>query len=208
MKTLAWKGIIPLLVFVLLMGLTGTALAWQYSQSYTPNTLWGQPNGKAWSPYTGTLNGDVYGPPNPQRWTQPRGSGVAWNVEALNYIRNNGQKVAITFHSFERGPNGENRCSSFDAVADAGTNLPAPKTVLVNWRPPCWNSRYTEIRVRSEDANQIGPFSGYWAGAWFKEVNTTNQQQKISVDTYYGGNENWHQTYCILPGGFTAVVCP
>lgn len=196
------KWLILCLAFALFMGMAGTVLAWQFSQSYTSSTLWGQPQGKPWSPYQGTLAADV-GNVSGKRQTNPYGHNVAWNNNALNYIRTNGRNVAITFHSYRKSDNG---CSTFELTGNAATNLPAPQYLMYRFRPlTCL--RYTEGRIYSTNANLINAYSNYWGQVVYQDDNTTTVTQKISVDTYYGGAENWHQTYCIRPGEFLARVC-
>lgn len=204
MKMSTWKkGLVPFLAFVLFMVMAGTALAWQYSQLYTDSTLWGRPQGKPWSPYHGTFQADVWNDGGNRR-TNPMAYNVFWNPDALDYIRTHGQDVAITFHSFKKSDNG---CSSFEILGDvAGTNLPAPQCLL--YVRQCWyNGRRTEGRIYSRDASRIGPYSGYWGQVFYKDNNSTGATQKMTVDTYYGSQENWHQTYCIRPGEFMARVC-
>ena len=203
MSKTGWKGLTVLIAFILLMGMAGTALAWQYSQNYTPSTLYGGSSGKPWSPSGGVLQADV-GNVNGNRRTNPVGNNVYWGTTALNYIRNNGQWVSITFHSFDIN----NGCSSFAVLDMTGTNLPAPQ-VNKYWRPPCWPFifRYTEVRIQSTNANLMSPYTYYWGQGFYEDNNTTSVRQKITVDTYYGSQENWHQTYCINVGAYTASVC-
>ncbi len=49
----AWKGLSIATAFIFAMSVAGTALAWQYTAFYTYSTLYGQPNGKPWSPLNG-----------------------------------------------------------------------------------------------------------------------------------------------------------
>lgn len=203
MSRTGWKTLVAFLAFVLFMGMAGTALAWEYSQSYTSSTLYGGPQGKPWSPSGGILQADVHNVSGNRR-TNPVGNLVYWGTAALNYIRNNGQWVSITFHSF----NINNGCSSFAVLDMAGTNLPAPQ-VNKYWRAPCapLTFRYTEVRIASTNANLMQPWTSYWGQGFYQDNNTTTTRQKITVDTYYGGQENWHQTYCINVGSFVASVC-
>jgi hypothetical protein len=189
----------------LFMALAGTVFAsWEFVSSYASNTLYGGIYGQPWSPYDGVLYGHAYNVSG-GRETVPLGNYVRWNYDALNYIRNNGKKVAITFHSFRNGGG----CSSFEVMDYAGTNLPAPQ-INKYWRPPCWPGtfRYTEVRIRSNDANQISAGTVYWGQGFYRDDNTTGHRQEITVDTYYGGQENYHQKYCINAGVAWASSCP
>lgn len=189
MKKIARRSLVGSVIFVLVMGMAGTALAWQYDQFYTYNTLYGQPYGKPWSPDSGHLYADV-GNVSGNRRTNPLASSVWWNPTALTYIRSNGQWVSITFHSFDIN----NGCSSFEVLDMAGTNLPAPQ-VNKYWRSPCWplTFRYTEVRIQSTNASLMSAYYSYWGQAFYQDNNTTSLRQKITVDTYYGGQENWHR---------------
>lgn len=197
-----WKGLSIALAFVLAMSAAGTALAWQYTAFYTSNTLYGQPNGKPWSPLNGQLYADVYNSGG-NRQTNPIGSSVYWNSTALNYIRGNGQNVSITFHSYQYSNNG---CSSFGTTGNSATNLPAPQ--YLQYYRQCSPFRLTEGRVTSTNANAMVAYYSYWGQAIYQDNNTTSERQKLTVDTYYGGQENWHQTYCVDAFQFTARICP
>lgn len=196
------RGLILCLAFALFMGMAGTALAWQYDQWYTQSTLWGR-GGQPWAPYDGKLKADVW-QDSSWRWTNPVGYFVYWNPDALDYIRTHGKDVAITFHSFVKNSNWA--CSSFEVLNYAGTNLPAPQ--YLTYFRQCYPFRRTEGRIYSRDAASIVPYATYWGQAFFKDLfDYTPITQKITVDTYYGSQENWHQTYCIRPGEFLARVC-
>lgn len=196
------KGLILCLAFVLFMGMAGTVLAWQYDQWYVQSTLWGR-GGQPWAPYDGKLKADVWKDSAFRRKTNPVGDFVYWNPDALSYIRTHGQDVAITFHSFQKNNNG---CSSFRVLDYAGTNLPAPQ--YLTYFRQCFPFQRTEGRIYSRDATGIAPYATYWGQAFFDDnINGNGTTQKITVDTYYGSQENWHQTYCIRPGEFLARVC-
>ncbi|MCI0565302.1 MAG: hypothetical protein MN733_43105 [Nitrososphaera sp.] len=200
MKRVAWKSLAVPLAFILAMGVVGQALAWQYNQAYIASSLYGGANGKPWSPYNGYLRGDVFQLSN--RVAVAQGDTVRWNSTALSYITSHGQYVYITFHSF----NINNGCSSFraDSVGWA-SNLPSPfQLVLI--RLPC-TTRYTEMRIGSNSQVSIAAYTSYWGKGQYTEETSTSLDQKISVDTYYGGNENYHQVYCIRVGQVVAVVC-
>lgn len=204
MKRTASKGLLLALAFVLFMSMAGTALAWQYTAFYTYNTLYGRPNGKPWSPDSGQLYADV-GNSGGNRQTNPIGSSVWWNPTALSWIRSNddnGDKVSITFHSYQYSNNG---CSSFKTTGNAATNLPAPQ-YLQYWRQ-CFLG-YTEGRVTATNSDALVAYYSYWGQAIYQDNNTTGERQKLTVDTYFGGQENWHQTYCVDAYQFTARVCP
>ena len=131
------------------------------------------------------------------------GYDVWWNPTAVSYIQNNGQLVSITFHSFDIN----NGCSSFATTGNGGTNLPAPR--LEQYRRQCLPfGNYTEARLVATNSSALAAYTYYWGQAIYQDDNTTGVRQKVTVDTYYGGNANWHQTYCIDPGAYTARVCP
>jgi hypothetical protein len=203
---MTWKGLAAFLAFVVLMGMAGTALAFQFSQSYQPDTLYGQPNGKPWSPSSGILEANLYYI-NYQDITDPHGNSVTWGSDALNYIKTNGQKVYITFHSFRASDNG---CSAFEPQSYGwATNLPNPG--VERHKRQCWPSRFTEIKIFSNSQNSMQAGTSYYGKAQYNEYAGTNYTQMITVDTYYGGNENWHQKYCFQPNlGYAAffVNCP
>jgi len=199
MRRIAWRGLAAFLAFVVLMGMAGIVFAWQYSQPYVWSTLYNMPNGQPWSPYQGTLSGDV-APSGSLRQTNPIGSNVAWYPVALDYIRTHGQNVAITFHSFDIN----NGCSSFKIGSSAGTNLPAPQYLYYN-RQCAFQP--TEGRIYSTNAWLISPNTPYWGQALYTEMFGTSTTQKITVDTYYGSSPNWHQTYCIAPYVTVASIC-
>jgi len=204
MRKIAWRSLVGLLIFVLAMGMAGTALAWQFSQGYANETLYGGALGKPWSPDAGTLQGDVYSLSS--RVAVAQGYNVRWNPTALSYINSNGQLVSITFHSFGNYPN--NSCSTFraDGVGWA-SNLPNPGINRYSQRPPgCF--RLTEIRIFSNSQSSIAAYTNYWGKAQFTEETTASNMQYITVDTYYGRDENYHQKYCMAVGSYTATPCP
>lgn len=205
MRKIAWKSSVVFFTFVVLMSVAGTALAWQYSRQYTTSTLFGGSQGQAWSPNIGYLDADV-GNVNGKRQTNPLGGYVSWGQTALNYIRANqawpDNYVAITFHSFDIN----NGCSSFRILDMTGTSLPAP-SVLIYVRQCFLIQRPTEVRIRSTNANLISAGTHYWGQAFYEDDNTTTVRQKITVDTYFGSNPNWHQTYCINVGAYLASIC-
>jgi hypothetical protein len=200
-KPIAWKGLAVSLAFIFAMGIVGQALAWQYNNAYIGNSLYGQANGKAWSPYQGTYRGDGFQLSN--RVAVAQGEFVKWNSTALSYITGNGENVAITFHSFAL----DNSCSSFEANSVGwGSNLPNAYMTVEGGRPPCW-IRPTEIRVKSGNQGAIVANTAYWGKGQFTEVTSTTKDQKFSVDTYYGGSDNYHQVFCIRLGQTVAVNC-
>lgn len=202
MRKIAWKSSVVFFTFVVLMSMAGTALAWQYSRQYTTSTLFGGSQGQAWSPNIGYLDADV-GNVNGKRQTNPLGDYVSWGQTALNYIRSNGQWVSITFHSYDIN----NGCSSFVVLNMVGTSLPAP--TYTRYVRQCFfvDGKPTEVRIQSTNANLISAGTHYWGQAFYEDGNTTTVRQKITVDTYYGSNQNWHQTYCVNVGAYLAVVC-
>jgi hypothetical protein len=166
------------------MGMVGTALAFQFSQSYQPDTLYGQANGKSWSPSSGILEANLYYI-NFADYTDPHGNSVTWGSQALNWIKTNGNKVSIVFHSFKAADNG---CSAFAAQSVGwASNLPNPgRSTHVR---QCFfiTNKPTEIRIFSNSQNSMQAGTSYYGKAQFYEYAGTTYTQMITVDTYRRG---------------------
>jgi hypothetical protein len=207
-----------LLTIVLTLFTAGQAFAWQYDRQYASG-LWGSATGKSWSPVNWR---DAAGVGYPrlqanflidnanQRATQPYAKNVRWTQQAVDWMRQNSGTISITFHSSldgNTGPTGTGTCSNWwQAVAWGATNLPGGRSQVV--KRNCSFTWANEVRILG-DKMQIPAGADYWAQAWFQEVDPNNNPKgQFNVDTYWDGNENYHQKYCIATNGNAAVDCP
>jgi hypothetical protein len=174
------------LMFALLGGLTEQAFAWQSSQNYQGDTLFGQPNGKAWSPIRGVLSGKVYWE-NQQRRTMAQASGHAWSQAAIDWMRQNSGTPSITFHIFDYVAD---NCTNWTAIGWAGSDLPgATYTQPLRW------CGYNETRVQA-DKTRLVANKDYIAQVIYYDK-SPRTRAKVVVDTYWNGDGNYHQHYCI-----------
>jgi hypothetical protein len=170
--------------------LVGQALAFDVSQGYQRDTLFGQPNGKAWSPTRGILSGSVYWE-NGQRRTLADASGHAWNDQAIQWMRNTSGTPSITFHIFDVVAD---NCTNWTSVSWAFSDMPG-STYL---QPLRWCG-YNEIRVQA-DKTRLVVNKDYRAQAIFYDK-SPRTRAKVNVDTYWNGDGNYHQQYCIHNNG-------
>ncbi len=198
-----WKTAIFILLVTASMATVSHVLAAEFDQPYTPTTLWGA-GGAWWAPYDGDFSSNTYGSPGSRR-TYPYGKNVRWNPTAISNIASDfwGRDVAITFHSFRKDNNG---CSSFEVKHGFFiTNLPAPVYRYYVRQCSGWNSHETEVRIAATAT--LTANHAYYGKAKYEEYTTTAYHQKFTVDTYLGGSENWHQTYCVNSGSSNSSGC-
>jgi hypothetical protein len=200
-----FRKVLPTLVFILLMAMAGRAAAQNpvISGSYTSNTLHGEAFGKSWSPKQGLFRVQIDND-NGNRIAIVSGRYVAWNQQAISWLETHySNNVSITTHSFRM----DNGCSSFQAYGGF-TTLPSPQvTTLVR---QCWYlypQRPTEIRMATTNPWALTANTNYHGDSYYGESSSTNDDQKFTVDTYWGGFENWHKTYCVFIGNFFPSAC-
>jgi hypothetical protein len=183
------------LMLAVLLGLwCGQASAfhapWQSRQNYQADTLWGQANGRAWSPTAGILSGEVYWNANMDggnRITFAEASYHRWNQQAIDWMKANSGTPSITFHIFDW--DGDN-CTNWTSVAWAGTNLPG-----ATFSQPLRWCGYNETRVNA-DKTKLVAGTGYVAQVKYRDKAPRNRA-KVVVDTYWNGDGNYHQHYCV-----------
>jgi hypothetical protein len=178
------------LVTLFLGAFTGQALAaWQARQLYQGDTLHGQPSGKDWSPSHGQLSGQVLRE-NGERRTIAEANYHRWNQKAIDWMKAQWWGTpSITFHVFDH--TGDS-CTQWKSMDWSWTNLPGAS----RYRPlrRCGDN---EIRVQA-DRHQLVANTDYVAQVRFFDTSANmNARAKIVVDTYWDGNENYHQHYCI-----------
>lgn len=172
--------------------ITGQALAWQNSQLYQADTLYNQTNGKAWSPTAGQLSGKVVREGG-QRRTYAEANYQKWNQTAINWMNGSffGGTPSITFHIFASPGDS---CSNWTSIDWSWTNLPGASRYR-----PLRGCGYNEVRVQA-DRTKLVANTNYVAQVVFYDTSAaTNSPAKVVVDTYWNGDGNYHQHYCI-PG--------
>jgi hypothetical protein len=178
---------------------------WETRQDYELDTLYGQANGKSWSPVDGVLSGEVYYNANDlkccygfptetldgTRRAIAEASYVKWAQSAINWMNSNSGVPSIAFHVFDYSG------CPFNWHSDHwyATSLPGASGWLY-WR--CGDS--TEGRVEA-DKTQLVAGTEYFAWWWFIDP-SGNSRAKFTVDTYWNGDENYHQHFCaVIPPG-------
>jgi hypothetical protein len=180
----------------------GRAWAWEYDQGY------GGLGAKSWSPSGGRLAADVGRDSVGARATQPYAYNIWWSAATVTWIKANAGTVSVTFHSSYAGytgPSGgcDNKWASEEWLA---SNLPGVNGHTY-WRS-CFFGTKSEIRIWP-DKNLLVGGRLYWAQSYYKDYSGAAETRgQFNVDTYWDGSENFHQKYCTLDHGFTAIVCP
>lgn len=185
------------LVVLLLGAFTGQAFAWQVTQLYQDDTLYGQANGRSWSPSNGQLSGNVVREAG-QRRAYAEANYVRWNQQAVDWMKAQWWGTpSITFHVFDFTAD---NCTSWSSVDWSWTNLPGASRNRP-WRIPCGNN---EVRVQA-DRSQLTAGTNYVAQVLFFDTSTNkNARAKVVVDTYWDGDGNYHQHYCVPANTDTA----
>jgi hypothetical protein len=200
MKQPKLKELSIILVFFLSMAAVGQVAAGVIFGSYTANTLYGQIYGKAWSPTDGNFRVQIDNN-NGERIATVSGRNVTWNQQAINWLQSNYyNNLSITTHSFRYADNG---CGSFRAYGGF-TTLPNPQ-VTTHVRQ-CWPYYPTEVRMATTNPWAMAANTPYNGDSYYIDANST-VDQKFTVDTYWGGSENWHRTFCVWAGNFYPSVC-
>lgn len=195
-----FKAIASTLAFFLIMVLVGRVSASALLGQYTANTLYGQPYGEQWSPTYGVFRVQVDNDGG-DRIVTASGQYVEWNQQAIDWLRiHYSNNVAITTHSFKYSDSG---CSSFEAHGGF-TTLPAPQ-VTTHMRQ-CWPSYATEVRMASTNPWSLSPSTYYYGDSYYSDSKST-VDQKFTIDTYWGGYENWHKTFCVWGGNYYPSNC-
>ena len=130
---------------------------------------------------------------NGQRYTQVGAQNHKWHADQVNWMRANGGIPSMAFHIFDQGAN----CSADWVPVWGASNLPgfqAPNYPLRQCG--VWIAHRFEIRLPA-DRNQIAAGVEYWGQGGFRNDNPRDRA-KVTVDTYWDGNENYHQQYCVF----------
>lgn len=180
---------ILVLVALLLGVFTGQAFAWQNTQLYQSDTLHGQPNGRNWSPINGQLSGKVVREGGERR-SYAEANYHRWNQQAIDWMKAQWWGTpSITFHVFG-SPN--DTCTNWTSIDWSWTNLPGASRSR-----PLRGCGFNEVRVQA-DRNQLIANTNYVAQVVFRDTSSgLNAPAKVVVDTYWDGNGNYHQHYCI-----------
>lgn len=187
------------IMIALLIALTGLTAgqahaAWQIVQGYQADTLEGQPNGRNWSPFSGTQTGKVYWSGG-QRYTQVGAQNHAWSAGRITWMRGNSGTPSIAFHIF--APNGS--CpDNWTSVSWSATNLPGAGLQ----RPLRWCG-YNELRVTTDKNSLVGNREYYAQVVFHNTAPSTGA--RVVVDTYWNGDGNYHQHYCVNAHNDTPV---
>jgi hypothetical protein len=191
------RRLMPLLLLVALLGATSGqafAQAWQVLQWYQPDTLEGQANGQNWSPFKGAQTGTVYWQDGVRR-TQAGAQNHAWSVDRIVWMRQNNGTTSIAFHIFDW--NGG--CpTDWTAEVWSATNLPG--STLQRPLRMCGNN---ELRVTT-DRHSLVANREYFAQVVFRNT-APSTRARVAVDTYWNGQGNYHQHYCVNANNDTAT---
>lgn len=181
----------------------GQAYAWEHTTAYSSG-LRGA-GGREWAPTSGSLSGDVWLDANDnfRRKTQPYAS-QKWDTTGMNWIKSNSGRLSITFHSSAQGNTGPSGCGNYwETINWAGTNQPAG--IFTIEKRNCVYTYANEVRI-SGDKAQMSAGTTYWAQASFTDDQKHDGQ--FNVDTYWDGQENYHQKYCVLSLADRPGTCP
>lgn len=193
---------VVLAVAVLLGGLAGHAFAdhhsnenWESRKDYQSDTLYGQRNGRPWSPTDGVASGQVhYGeywsspPGGEDRQTLAEASFHIWNETALAWMRSNPGTPSITTHVFDY----DGSCPQNWRADWVVTNLPGPTALLV-WR--CSIPDGNEVRVQT-NKDLLVAGAEYLTQVSFVDPSRVSRG-KFTIDTYWDSDGNYHQHFCV-----------
>jgi len=147
-----------------------------------------------WSPIGGQLSGKVFWEAG-QRRTYAEANYHKWDQATIDWMKQNSGTPSITFHIFDFTAD---NCTNWTSIGWSFTNLPGSTLS----QPLRWCG-YNESRVQA-DKSRLTANTNYIAQVVYYDK-SPNNRAKVVVDTYWNGEGNYHQHYCIPNNQDTAL---